>query len=54
MFFNAETLDGRKCKTTIKSDGPNKLIQEQRDAATGELASTITREIDADGKLKQV
>jgi hypothetical protein len=53
-FFSIESLDGRKCKSTIKVEGDKKFVQEQRDAATGTLATTITREINADGKFLQV
>jgi cellular retinoic acid-binding protein 2 len=43
--FNEETLDGRKCKSVITSEGPNKLVQVQKDAKNGKVVSTITREI---------
>ncbi len=46
--FIEETLDGRKCKSTITSDGPSKLVQIQRDASSGDVASTITREVSID------
>jgi hypothetical protein len=37
----------------IRSEGANKLVQDQKDAKTGVLASTIVREV-VDGKLVQV
>jgi len=38
-------LDGRKSKTTIRSNGADKLIQEQKDASSGALVTTIVREV---------
>lgn len=49
--FNEETMDGRKVKSVIKSDGLNKLIQEQRDVKTGKVVSTITREVNDKDQL---
>ena len=34
-----------RCKSIIKSEGPNKLVQEQRDLKTEKVVSTITREV---------
>jgi hypothetical protein len=51
--FDEETLDGRKCKSTIVRDGDDKLVQVQRDSSTGAVATTITREL-KDGKFVQV
>jgi len=39
--FNEETADGRKCKSTISAEGPNKWVHVQK----CEYPSTITREI---------
>ena len=44
-------MDGRKVKTTIKSSGPNKLIQEERDPKSGKLVSVMIREVNAAGEL---
>lgn len=49
--FDEETLDGRKVRTTIATEG-NTLVQTQKDK--GAVTCVITREIDADGKLKTV
>ena len=51
--FDEETLDGRKVRTTITLDG-NKLVQTQKDRDNNNVVCVITREIDADGKLKTV
>ena len=49
--FNEETLDGRKCKSVIKSEGPKKLFHVQKDAKTAKVVSTITREINDKDQL---
>lgn len=51
--FDEETLDGRKCKSVITREGDDRLVQVQRDASTGAVATTITREF-KDGKFVQV
>lgn len=43
--FDEVRLDGKLCKSVVKSEGPNKLVQEQSDASTGTLVSTIVREV---------
>jgi len=44
----------KKClKSTIKAENPNKLVQEQKDAQSGKLQSTIIREV-IGGKLVTV
>jgi len=45
--FQETTTDGRKCKTTFKFEGPNKLIQLQ----TGDVPSTIVRELTDENTL---
>lgn len=45
FVYTKDTLDGRKAKSLIKSDGPNKFVQEQRDPASGSLVTTIVREV---------
>jgi cellular retinoic acid-binding protein 1 len=49
--FSEDTLDGRKSKTIIRSNGNNAIVQEQRDASSGALVATITREVRDDNKL---
>ena len=51
--FEETTLDGRLSKSCVKSDGPHKLIHEQRNPDNNELVTKITREIIED-KLVQV
>ena len=46
-------MDGRKCNTTIKTEGADKLVQTQLDQKTGAVQSIITREIVGD-ELVQV
>ena len=45
--FDESTLDGRKSKTTIRTAGAgaDKLVQEQKDASSGALVTTIMREV---------
>ena len=38
-------MDGRKTKTVIKKDGPDRLFQEQKDPITGEVLTTVVREV---------
>ena len=51
--FDEETADGRKSKTLVKTEGPNKVIQEQKDPKTGKVVTTIVRELVGD-KFHQV
>ena len=51
--FEEETIDGRKVRTTITIDG-DKLVQTQKDKDNNNVVCVITREIDAEGKLKTV
>lgn len=39
------TPDGRVSKSVVKSDGPNKLIHEQRNPKTDSLVTVVTREV---------
>lgn len=43
--FDESTLDGRKSKTTIRTAGADKLVQEQKDASSGALVTTVMREV---------
>ena len=52
IYFHIETLDGRKCKSVVREEG-GKLVQEQRDAKTGKVATVITREVNGDGHFVQ-
>lgn len=47
-------MDGRKCNTTIKTEGPNKLVQTQADQKTGAVQSVITREIVGDEMVQVI
>ncbi|CAF0851403.1 unnamed protein product [Brachionus calyciflorus] len=47
--FEEKTPDDRVVKSTIRVEG-EKMIQEQRDRKTGEVVTTIVREV-VDGKL---
>ena len=51
--FDEDTADGRKSKTTVRAEGPNKIIQEQKDPKTGKVVTTIVRELIGD-KFHQV
>lgn len=46
--FNEETLDGRKSKSLLTQEGPNKLVHVQRDPSNGNVTSTIVREVVGD------
>jgi hypothetical protein len=43
--FEENRLDGKKCKSTVTVEGPNKLVQVEKDHETGKVLSTITREV---------
>ena len=47
-------MDGRKCKTTVSSEGPNKLVQIQKDFSSGKVLSTVIREIDDNDQMVSV
>jgi len=49
--FDETTLDGRQAKSTVKSEGADKLVHIQRDQS-GKLVTTIVREVVGD-KLVQ-
>jgi fatty acid-binding protein 4 len=51
--FDEETLDGRKCRTVFTFEN-NQLVQTQKDASTGAVISTLTREITPEGHLRVV
>jgi len=50
--FDEETLDGRKAKSTVTLEG-DKLVQVQKDASSGAVATTIHREVNAEDKFVQ-
>lgn len=49
--FDDKTMDGRKVKTTMKFQNPNKLVQEEKDRSSGKIVSIIIREVDSNGRL---
>ena len=51
--LKSETVDGKKCKSTINCDGPEKQTHLIKDPNTGELWLTAVRELVGD-RLVQV
>lgn len=47
LILILESADGRKSKTTFSMEG-DKMIQIQKDPKTGEVITTITREVQGD------
>eukprot|EP00745_Piridium_sociabile_P031973 TRINITY_DN53375_c0_g1_i1.p2 TRINITY_DN53375_c0_g1~~TRINITY_DN53375_c0_g1_i1.p2 ORF type:complete len:144 (-),score=49.92 TRINITY_DN53375_c0_g1_i1:302-733(-) len=48
--FEEDTMDGRKVKSTFTEEG-NTIVQKQTATKEGEVESTITREIQEDGRM---
>ena len=46
-----EENEGRKLKSIVNSEGPDKLIQSLTDIKTGKIFSNVTREIDNKDQL---
>ena len=45
--FNETSADGKECKSLVRNEN-GKLVQEQKDAKTNTLRTTITRELVGD------
>ena len=48
--FIDESVEDRKVKSYLKSEGLGKLVQEQRDFSSNKLLTTIVREVTADNQ----